>query len=340
MSKIRMLLILSLLLLFISACGSSPSATSEEETYTLTYNITFPPSEYDYEPKHYAVETFAERIEEETDGRLEIDYYYSNQLAPEDQLLDALASGTVDMGGHGPYWGDLVPTNDALWLPFATQGEEDAMHLMRETEFGDIFEENMEEYGAKVLFYWPTSSQSLMTNEPIRSPEEMGDTNMRLPTGLYLDWFNDLDVAPSNIAATEMYEALQRGMMNGTIYPLYTLDTHNYHEVVDYATSPGIVDPIVCMTTISMESWEQLPNDLQETVLEVGEEMEEKAIEGSQQLTEEALDTAVEHDVEVNELTDEEIEAFQESSTPLYEDFAEINEDTARMVEILEDRMD
>ncbi|QQK80309.1 TRAP transporter substrate-binding protein [Salicibibacter cibi] len=341
MNNKAMLSIMSSTLLLVSACGHSGSTTaSSEETYTLTYNITFPPPQYDYEPKRHAVETFSERVEEETDGRLQIDYYYSNQLVPEDELLDAIAAGTVDMGGHGPYWGDLVPTNDALWLPFATQGEQDAIELMRETEFGEIFEENMEEYGAKVLFYWPASTQSLMTNQPVRSPEDLAGTNLRLPTGLYLDWFSELGVAPSSIATTEMYEGLQRGMMDGTIYPAYTLDTNNYHEVVDYATSPGIVDPIVCMVTISMESWEQLPEDLQETVLEVGQEMEKKAIEGSERLTEESLQIAQENNVEVNELTEEELEAFRESSEPIWQDFAEINEDTARMVEILEDRRD
>ena len=84
----------------------------DQQTFKLTYNITFPPPAYEWEAKAIAVEDFAKLVEEKTNGRVKIDIYYSNQLVPQNEALEAMQSGTIDLLGSGPYWGDRVPTND------------------------------------------------------------------------------------------------------------------------------------------------------------------------------------------------------------------------------------
>lgn len=324
------------------ACTSETASTFsevEEESFTFTFSSAFSPISNEYEPKYYGIDLFAEEVEKRSEGRIQFDIYYSNQLVPQGNLLDAIASGTIDMGGHGSYWGDMIPTNDVFWLPYISDGEEELMHLVRDTEVGEIFEQNLEEYGVKPLFYWPSSANSFMTNQEIRVPEDLNGTMMRLPTGLWLTWFQELGIAPANVAASEIYEALQRGTMDGTIYPYYTLDTNNYHEVVDYATYPPVIDPVMTFTTISLDKWNTLPEDLQQIMLDVGEEMEGKAIEASKAQTKDSLQIAEEKDVTVTHFSDEEWQRFRDSSDVVWDEFASISDDTKRMVEVIREEL-
>ncbi|OUM86833.1 MAG: hypothetical protein BAA01_15495 [Bacillus thermozeamaize] len=348
-AKIGLLLCL-LSLLWVSACGGGGEPASSQDnsgkddknsngqdgnTYRLTYNLTFPPAANDWEPKYWAAEEYARLVKERTNGRVQIDVFYSNQLVPQNELLDALASGTVDMGGASAYYGQLVPEIDAIWLPFWNKGEEHAMHVMRETEVGKIFEKSLEDYGAKVLFYWPTGMYALMTKEPVQSLKDLKGIKMRLAFGIWKQWYEQMGVAPANVAAAEQYEALLRGTIDGVIYPTYTIETYKFHEVIDYLTVPGFIDPTLCFTMISKAKWDQLPSDIQQILLEVGREMEQKAAEASKKYTENAIQLAEEKGVKVNRLKPEEFEEFRRSAEVVWEEFAKRNSNTQRIVEIL-----
>lgn len=100
------------LLVIFSACepSSADEEAEEEETYTLTYHSSYPPSEYDWEPKYQAQERFMELVEERTDGRVTFDVYYSDQLVGQDESVDALARGTIDIQNTSPsYWVERIP---------------------------------------------------------------------------------------------------------------------------------------------------------------------------------------------------------------------------------------
>lgn len=315
--------------------ASGTDAAGNGQTYRLTYNLVFPPTSNDWEPKYWAAEEFSRLVEERTNGRVKIDVFYSNQLVPQSELLDALASGTVDMGGTSAYYGQLVPEIDAIWLPFWSKGEDHAMHVMRDTEVGQLFEQSLEDYGAKLLFYWPTGMYAVMTKDAIRSLEDMKGKKMRLAFGMWKSWYEQMGVAPANVAAAEQYEALLRGTIDGVIYPTYTIETYKFHEVIDYMTVPGFIDPTLCFTLISKSKWDQLPADIQQIMLEVGREMEQKAAEASKQYTENSIQIAEQNGVEVIRLTPEAFEAFRQSAETIWDEYAQRNANTQRIVEIL-----
>ena len=146
-------------LLFIAACsvntdsGSDNGDSTTQETITIKYNIAYPPAVYDFEPKKLATEAFKERIEKATDGRVKVELYYSSQLAPASEMMDALSSGLIDMGTYNAHvFGDLVPAAHAFNLPFWAKDEDNALELLN-SEYGQILDDELLNYGVKTLFH-------------------------------------------------------------------------------------------------------------------------------------------------------------------------------------------
>ncbi|MCM3669366.1 TRAP transporter substrate-binding protein DctP [Mesobacillus maritimus] len=334
-----------LFLLFLSACGGGSSETSSdgntEESYKLTMNVAYPPSKVDDDVLMNGTKRFAELVEERTDGRVKVDVFYSNQLVPQDQLLDALKTGTVDFGYSGPqYYGDTIPTAFFTNLPFFGKDIDHMMSLIREKGIDKIVDEEMEANGVKLLFYGPTGEYGLMGKKPIRSIDDIKGMSLRAAGGLWTPWYESLGASPVNVAAAEIYEALQRGTVDAVPYPFYTLNDYSYHEVVDSITTPGVIPSAVTASFMSLKTWNKLPEDIQNVITEVSQEIELENVEKYRLVQEKALQFAKENGVEVIELSDEEYNRFVQSSQVVWDEFAKMNDNTKKIVEIMREDME
>ncbi|QQK80314.1 TRAP transporter substrate-binding protein [Salicibibacter cibi] len=334
--------VLSLILLCIlSACATSESAgieggTNEEETYTLTFHSSYPPSVHDWEPKYYAQEKFIELVEERTDGRVTFDVYYSNQLVGQDESADALANGTIDIQNISPsYWAERIPEGNLVSLPYWNMGEEHALHILRETEVGELYEDALDDYGIKLLHYWPSSTTGYMSTTPLSSIEDMEGVVMNVSSNLTIDYNQSMGSGIASLPAIDQYEGLYRGTIDAIQFPYYALETYSLVDTVDYLAVPTL-NPAMTHIVISQESWEKLPEDIQDIMLETGQEMEEAAIEGSQRYTQEVFEFAENHGVEFVSMTEDDYERMEQmSQEKVWDNFASINNRTAQMIEHL-----
>ncbi|WP_197046641.1 TRAP transporter substrate-binding protein [Oceanobacillus salinisoli] len=332
------------LLLLLTACTSSTSSEAESSSdsridgnseYKFTFNISYPPAA-DGSVLMRSTEEFAQRIEERTDGRVEIDLFFSNQLVPQDQLMDALKNDTVDLGYSGPqYYGDTIPTSFFTNIPFLAKDIDHLMSLIREKGIHEIYQRELEENGVKLLTYGPAGEYGLLSKKPIHSVEDMNGLNLRAAGGLWTPWYEEVGASPVNVAAAETYEALQRGTVDAIPYPYYSLRDFNLHEVVDYITVPGVTPAAIMAGYISLDTWNELPEDIQEIITEVSAEIEQESIEEYKRDREVTLEFAEEKGVEVIEWTDEEYEKFVESSQIVWDNFADLNENTSEIMDII-----
>lgn len=335
------LLMLAIFALTSIGCGGTASTEKpkEEQKYTLRMNYSFAPANDKNDPKYLASEIFAQRVNEKTNGRVEIKIYYNNQLIPYNQALDAMTQGTIDMNGGGAYWGEILPTQDFGWLPYGFYGSDHMRHLMRETEIGDISRKALESKGVKVLFYYPLGDQGMLSKQPITKIEDAKGKLVRLGTGLWTNWYKSIGAAPVSISGPELYEALMRGTIDVAMYPVYTLKTTKLIEVAKNATLPAVLEPSTCVNYISLKAWNKLPKDLQAIVEEVSLQIEQEAIEQNNKFVAEAEKWAKENGANINYLTKEEYQMWVDSAQVAWDEFAAKSPETKRMVEILkEDR--
>jgi len=311
-----------------------------QQTFTLKLNCAYPPPLFTWESKYIANDLFAKKVAEATKDRVKIKVYYSSQLAPLSQALEALKKGVVDMVGATSYWPGTIPETDFVWLPFWSKGEAHAIHAMRETPIGKIMDDCYRPHGSQILFYWPVSIEGIMSKKPVRKYEDVKGMKFRVSSAIWPAWYKEMGMAPINIAVAEQYEALMRGTIDATIYPIYTIETYKFHEVCKYLTLPGFVDPMLCYTLVNTKAWEALPADLRQIVGKVAMEIERESIAGSMKGTESVLEFCNKRGVEVIRLNKTEFEKFKKSAMPLWDKFAAKSALCGELVRIIKTDLD
>jgi TRAP-type C4-dicarboxylate transport system substrate-binding protein len=330
----KMVCVSALLGIVIFFSLSSPSFG--QQTFNWKLNVTYPPPVFNWESKYIANDLFAKRVSEATQGRVKVKVYYSNQLVPQSQALDGLKKGVVDLVGAASYWAGTIPETDFFWLPFWSKGEDHAIHAVRETKIGKILDDGYRAQGSQILFYWPVSIEGIMSKKPVRTFNDIKGMKFRVSSAIWPTWYKDMGVAPINVAVAEQYEALMRGTLDATIYPIYTIETYKFHEVTKYLTLPGFVDPMLCYTLISTKAWEALPQDLRPIVQKVALEIEKESMVGSMKSTDSVVDFCGKRGVEVIYLNKTEFEKFRQSAMPLWNLFAAKSPQCAELVKIIQ----
>ncbi|MDT8862969.1 TRAP transporter substrate-binding protein [Alkalihalobacillus sp. MEB130] len=354
-SKVFFISLLVFIFGFLAACSSSESGSTNsggqdststetnnsDETFRFSYTSAFPPASWDYEAAHYMVEEFVEEVEARSEGRITFEKSYSNSLVPQNELLDALAAGTVDFALASPgFFGDVVSSATFSTLPFWSPNDEFGYRILKDSEIGDILDQEIEDYGAKILMYGPTGEYGFISNEPIRKYEDFNGLLIRAGGNLWNAWYDEMGAAPANVSVVESYEALQRGTINATGTPYHNIETFNYHEVAGYMIKPPVYSSIFMITLASQQAWNKLPEDLQDLLLEVSLEMEHKSIDGAKVFNENNDSMAEGFGVEVITLPEEEVEKWEESGQAAWERFANLSENNKRIIELLRDELE
>ncbi|MFC5587723.1 TRAP transporter substrate-binding protein [Sporosarcina soli] len=338
MKNFKGLLFIVSFVFLLAACSADGKEASSEETFTLKYNSAFLPSSQEWHAKAKATEEFARLVEERSEGRIKIDIFYSNQLAGQVESLDALAKGTIDLQNITPVaWGDKIPEGSFTALPYWNINEEHSLYIMRETEIGKLYEEEMEKYGVKMLSYWPASATGFMSNKPIRSVSDLKGLTMNLSGDLLADFYKKAGIGVATIPYAEQYEGLLRGTLDGIQFPFSSLEDYKLGEVIDYITKPATISPALGIVAMSQKTMDKLPEDLQKIIIDTAIEMENEGVAASKRLTEESLIYAQENDVDIINMTKEAYEEMRQlHKTTTWVNFAAKNDRTKKMVELLD----
>ncbi|MEH7275765.1 TRAP transporter substrate-binding protein [Neobacillus vireti] len=331
----------------LTACGSNASSgdsskTSggKEEKYNLTFNVPLPDTTKNSKPMYYATHWIKEELEKRSEGRLKIDLYFNGQLAQQPEMLDALASGTIDMGNLTPtFYGDTVPEGYISYFPYWNKTAQEAYDLMYKTEIGEILNNAMMDNGVKPLMYTFLTDNGWLLTKPVHSMEDMKGMLIASMGGLWNTWYEELGVVGVNISVPEWYDGLQRGIIDGVPVGYQTLKTLKLNEVVKYAVDPPVVNANMASTVISQKAMEKLPKDLQDLIIEVSKEAELNALEAGKEHTAMVKQILEENEksgaFEVIHLSKKEEQKFYESVQPMWDKFASLSEGNKRMIEII-----
>jgi TRAP-type C4-dicarboxylate transport system substrate-binding protein len=215
---------------------------------------------------------FAKDIDAMTAGRIKIKNFRGGELVPNDQLLDAVGKGTLEMAmGYGGYWPGMIDVGKIeSGLPGAWTTLGEVMDFYYSKGFINLAREAYAEKG--VYFVGPRygGPYDLLTKKPVRSLKDMKTMKIRA-TATMASILKKFDIPTVYLPAEELYTALGSGTIDGLIYGgIYDYYTMKMQEVAKYYTElnmlyPGYVDDFL----INMKLWQSLPPDLQK-ILEIG----------------------------------------------------------------------
>lgn len=329
--KLLALLLIAVSLLLLAACGSDSKKTSNEDggsssggEHALDFSHFFPPTHFMEEE----IQKFSTELDKATDGRIKITSYPGASLAAPDEQFDAAATGSVDisLSVHG-YTPNQFPLTSVMELPFmsgsAVEGSANLWKLYNE------FDEFDDEYAGTVpLWLYTTDPGQLFTvGKPVKSIEDLKGMRIRSPSAETSEWLKALGAIPVSMPMNENFEALERGVVDGTIAPWEAVKTWGLDEVIDYATVGNFYSTTM-FVVMNEDIWNGLSEEDQETIKELtGEKMAKNTGGIFDQFGKEAVEQAKEKGVEVYELSDKDLEEWKKYIDPTIEKWIKKAED-------------
>ena len=274
-----------------------------------------------------ASETFKKEIEEKSNGRYIISVYYSDQLSGGDLVKgwEQVMTGEVDLDFRSVMNAtSFEPKLLVMTMPWLFTSYDDVDRIIFNGEGGKAMAELLEAKGAHVLAFGENGFRQLTNNKrPVHTPEDMKNLKIRIPpNNLYISLFKKLGADPVNMSFSEVYTALQQNTVDGEENPWGTIKSANIQEVQKYCTVWNYSYDATALS-ISTKLW----NTLSDADKAMFEEAAKKACQAEIDLSRASdADIRAEFEaggMEINDLTADEIKAFQEICKPLYEEFRE-----------------
>lgn len=219
-------------------------------------------------------EMFAERVAEATDGAVNIEVFPSDSLGKQMELVEGTFFGTNDMVlTSDAVLSNFVPEVGIINLPFIFQ-DSDHVRATLDGEVGNQLAAKVEAQGAKVVGWWENGFRHITNSKrPIKTPDDIEGLKLRVPEGpIFVDTFTTLGALATPIAFTELYSALQLGVVDGQENPPAHILTQKFYEVQDYVSRTGHIylsSPVL----MSQTAYNRIPEEHRDTIMEIGREM-------------------------------------------------------------------
>lgn len=218
-------------------------------------------------PKGLGAEKFKELAEKYTNGKAKIEVYANSALYKDKEEVEALQLGAVQMlapslAKFGPLG---VRDFEVFDLPYIIPNKE-ALLRVTEGPLGKKLLAKLEPKGIIGLAYWDNGFKIISANRPLHKPEDVSGLKMRIQSSKVLEaQMRALGAIPQVMAFSEVYQALQTGVVDGTENPPSNMYTQKMHEVQKHATltSHGYVGYAVI---VNKSFWNGLPADIRQAL--------------------------------------------------------------------------
>jgi C4-dicarboxylate-binding protein DctP len=242
-------------------------------------------------PKGKAAEFFAKRAGELTKGKVKVEVYGNSTLYKDKEEMEALQLGAVQMlapslAKFGPLG---VKEFEVFDLPFIFDNTAE-LHKVTQGPVGKMLLGKLEAKGIRGLAFWDNGFKSFSANKPLKAPADFRGVKMRIQSSKVLEaQMRSLGSLPQVMAFSEVYQALQTGVVDGTENPMSNLYTQKMHEVQKHLTlsEHGYLGYAVI---VNKKFWDGLPTDVHAQLEQAMKEATEHANKIAQAENDAALD--------------------------------------------------
>jgi len=282
-------------------------------------------------PKGKAAEYFKKLAEERTKGKVKVEIYPNSTLFKDGEELEALQLGSVQMlapslAKFGPLG---VREFEVFDLPYIFDNY-DELHKVTSGPVGQGLFKKLESKGLVGLAYWDNGFKDMSANKPIRVPADYKGLKMRIQSSKVLgDEIKALGAIPQVMAFSEVYQALQTGVVDGTENPPSNFYTQKMNEVQKYLalTEHGYLGYAVI---VQKKFWDGLPADIRTALESAMKDSTKYANDIAKKENEDALDAVRKTGkTEIITLTPEQKAAMKKALIPVHkENEARVGKDT------------
>lgn len=320
----KQILVVSLVLIALSACTPSPPITIKFAHVVRTY------FEEDT-PKGFGVWKFKQLVGERLKGKVVLEECPNSLCGDDDQIIEAILSNQVQLAAPSlAKFGKYTKKLQLFDLPFLFD-HITAVERFQKGEAGQLLLNAMSDRGLIGLAYWHNGMKQLSANQPLRRPSDANGLIFRIQKSKVLEaQFKALGASPLPLGFKETYLALKTGKVNGQENTWSNCVAEKYYEVQKYfsETNHGVLDYLVVTST---SFWNGLPKpvrlELEHIIAEVTTEVNQRALQLEADMKQ-RIEFDSHQEAKVLTLTKEEIAQWREAMLPVWNQFkAEIGDD-------------
>jgi tripartite ATP-independent transporter DctP family solute receptor len=261
---------------------------------------------------------FAKRANAKLGTKAKVVAYGSSQLGGDSSLMKKLKLGTVDLALPSTVMSSQVPMFGLFEMPYLVKSRDHMARIRDEIVFPQMVSV-ADKAGYHIIGVWENGFRQITNNKrPIVKPEDLQGIKLRVPEGEWrVKMFKAYGANPSPLALSEVFVALQTGVMDGEENPLAQIYPSRFQEVQKYLSMTGHVYTPAYVTAGA--SWKRLSPDVQKILTDTAIEMQPVVLKMAADLDNELLGKLKAAGMQVNEADKD---AFIKASTPIYDDFS------------------
>ena len=308
-------------MMFVLALGLSGVANAAGEIVIKFSHVVAPDT-----PKGQAAERFKQLAEKLAKGKVKVEVYPNSQLYKDREEIEALQSGAVQMlapslSKFGPMGAREFELFD---LPYLFPNQE-TLHRVMDGEVGKKLFAKLDSKGVTGLTFWDNGFKQMSSNRPMHNVADFSGLKMRIQSSKVLGAeMKALGANPQVMAFSEVYTALQQGVVDGTENPVSNFYTQKMHEVQKHMTisNHGYLGYAVI---VNKKFWEGLPADVRSALTAAMKEATAFERETAQKDNDDALAKVIAaKTTTVYQLTAAERAEWQKALLPVHKEFESV----------------
>jgi tripartite ATP-independent transporter DctP family solute receptor len=294
-------------------CGLVLAATAHAQVEIKLGHVGEPGSLF-----QASADEFAKRANAKLAGRAKVVTFGSSQLGGDKEMIQKLKLGTLDMALPSTVMSSEVDLFGIFEMPYLVK---DRAHMARiENEiFWPKLAPEAQKKGLTVLAVWENGFRQITNSKrPIRVPADLKGIKLRVPEGKWrVKMFQAYGANPSPMKFSELFTALQTGVMDGEENPLTQIYSAKLQEVQKYLSMSGHVYTPAYLT-VGTKRWNELPPDVRRVLEETAKETQAFVYQSAAKDDTDLLAKLRAAGMQVNDVDQE---AFVAASKPIYEEF-------------------
>lgn len=266
-----------------------------------------------------SADEYARRVNAKLAGKVKVVVYGSSQLGGDKELIQKLKLGTVDMAAPSTVMTSEVDQFGLFDLPYIVK---DRAHMARIEK--DVFWPHLapaaEKKGLKILAVWENGQRHITNNKhPIKVPADLKGIKLRVPEGKWrVKMFQEYGANPSPMKFSELFTALQTGVMDAQENPFTQIYSAKLQEVQKFLSLSGHVYTPAYLV-VGARRYANLPADVRQVLEDTARETQAFVYETAMKDENELLAKLKQAGMQVNEVDKD---AFIAASRPIYDEFA------------------
>ena len=312
---------LGLAVLGLTGCAQSGAKTSTEATAENPMVLTLAHGLSETHTVHIAMTEFADKVEERTNGRIQVRILPNGQLGSENENMEQLMAGVISMTKvSAPGLATYNESYHAFGLPYIFDDTEDFYHVMDSDPMQDFFLSSSDD-GFVTLTYYTSGARSFYTkNKAIRTPADLKGLKIRVQDmKSQTDMMKALGGIPVAMSYGDVYTSLQTGIIDGTENNETALTTGKHGEICKvYSTDQHAMIPDVMV--MSAKVWKTISPQDQNIILEAARESTESHKIAWDAAIDEAIQEA-ESQMGVEFVNDVDKDAFRQATSGMIDDY-------------------